>query len=87
MLRTCRILVVGSIFALTLAASNTQYSFAQGTMPQISTPEEHGLSAKAVEIGKVFGFPITNSMAVSWVVALGLIIFAHVATRRMDQVH
>ena len=86
MLRTCRILVIGSIFAFTLAAWNTQRSFAQGTTAPISTPEEHGLSAKAVEIGTVFGFPITNSMAVSWVVALGLIIFARIATRRMDQV-
>jgi F-type H+-transporting ATPase subunit a len=49
-------------------------------------PEEHGLSAKAVEIVNVFGFPITNSMVVSWVVALALIVFARVATRRMDQV-
>jgi F-type H+-transporting ATPase subunit a len=47
---------------------------------------EHGLSQKAVEIGRVFGFPITNSMAVSWVVALGLILFARIATRRMNQV-
>ena len=54
--------------------------------PAISEPEEHGLSQKAVEIGRVFGFPITNSMVVSWIVALGLIIFARVATRRMDQV-
>ena len=51
-----------------------------------AAPEEHGLSAKAVEIGHVFGFPITNSMVVSWVVALALIIFARLATRRMDQV-
>ena len=57
------------------------------TGPSASTePEEHHLSAKAVEIGSVFGFPISNSMVVSWVVALGLIIFARVATRRMDQV-
>ncbi len=33
-----------------------------------------------------FGFPITNSMVVSWIVALGLIIFAQVATREMKQV-
>jgi F-type H+-transporting ATPase subunit a len=51
-----------------------------------SEPEHHGLSPKATEIGRVFGFPVTNSMVVSWVVALGLIIFARVATRRMDQV-
>ncbi len=42
----------------------------------IPEPEEHGLSQKAVEIGHLFGFPITNSMVVSWIVALGLIIFA-----------
>jgi F-type H+-transporting ATPase subunit a len=48
--------------------------------------EEHGLSQKAVEIARPFGFPITNSMIVSWVVALGLIIFVQGATRNMKQV-
>jgi F-type H+-transporting ATPase subunit a len=48
--------------------------------------EEHGLSPKAVEIARPFNFPITNSMVVSWVVALGLIVFAQVATREMKQV-
>jgi len=43
----------------------------------------HGLSPKAVEIGRPLGFPITNSMIVSWVVALGLIVFAQLATRKM----
>ena len=37
---------------------------------------EHGLSQKAVEIARPFGFPITNSMVVTWIVALGLIVFA-----------
>jgi F-type H+-transporting ATPase subunit a len=49
-------------------------------------PVEHGLSQKAVEIARPFGFPITNSMVVTWIVAVGLIVFAQVATRRMDQV-
>lgn len=48
--------------------------------------EEHGLSAKAVEIARPFNFPITNSMVVSWIVAVGLIIFAQFATRNMKQV-
>jgi F-type H+-transporting ATPase subunit a len=47
---------------------------------------EHGLSAKAVEIARPFGFPITNSMVVSWIVAVGLIIFAQTATRNMKVV-
>jgi len=49
-------------------------------------PEEHGLSAKAVEIARPFNFPITNSMVVSWIVAIGLIIFAQVGTRNMKRV-
>jgi F-type H+-transporting ATPase subunit a len=48
--------------------------------------EEHGLPQKAVEIARPFGFPITNSMVVSWIVAVGLIIFARVATRDMKGV-
>src|SRR5262245_3935069 len=48
--------------------------------------EEHVLSQKADEIIRLFGFPITNSMVVSWIVALGLIIFTRVATRRMSQI-
>ena len=50
-------------------------------------PEEHhGLTQNAVEIGSLFGFPITNSMVVTWIVAVGLIVFAQLATRRMTQV-
>ena len=49
-------------------------------------PEQHSISAKAVEIARPFGFPITNSMIVSWIVALGLIMFAQIATRRMESV-
>ena len=52
----------------------------------LSAGAGHGLSPKAVEIGRVFGFPVTNSMVVSWVVALALIVFARLATRRMDEV-
>ena len=47
---------------------------------------EHGLSSKASEITRIGSFPITNSMAVSWAVALGLILFAQLATRRMQVV-
>jgi F-type H+-transporting ATPase subunit a len=49
-------------------------------------PEEHGLSQHAVEIARPLGFPITNSMVVTWIVAAGLIIFARIATRDMKRV-
>ena len=52
----------------------------------LTAPVEHGLPQKAVEIARPFGFPITNSMVVTWIVAVGLIVFAQVATRRMTQV-
>jgi F-type H+-transporting ATPase subunit a len=54
--------------------------------PAAHAEEEHGLPQAAVEIARPFGFPITNSMIVSWIVALLLIIFAQVATRNMKQV-
>lgn len=60
----------------------------QGNTPEIAkTAEaEHGLPQKAVEIGRLLNFPITNSMVVTWGVALGLLLFAHKATRRMEPV-
>ena len=51
-----------------------------------AAPEEHGLSQKAVEIARPFGFPITNSMVLMWIVAVGLILFAQIATRTMKDV-
>ena len=48
--------------------------------------EEKGLSQKAEEIGRVGNFPITNSMVVSWIVALTLIVFIQFATRNMKPV-
>ena len=48
--------------------------------------QEHGLSQKAVEIARPFGFPVTNSMVVTWIVTIGLIVFAQLATRNMRQV-
>ena len=49
-----------------------------------ATEAEHGLPQYAVKIEHWGGF-ITNSMVVSWVVAIALIIFARVATRDMKR--
>jgi len=46
----------------------------------------HGLPQSAVEIGRVMGVPITNSMVVTWIVAAALIVFAQMATRKMTDV-
>lgn len=44
----------------------------------------HSIPQSAVEIARLFQFRITNSMIVSWVVAVGIIVFAQAATRRMQ---
>jgi F-type H+-transporting ATPase subunit a len=49
----------------------------------------HSMSAlpqSAVEIARPFGFPITNSMVVTWIAAIALIVFAQAATRQMTAV-
>ena len=57
-----------------------------GMMLAASAPKEEGLSQQATEIARPLGFPITNSMVVTWAVALLLIFFARVATRNMKSV-
>src|SRR5262245_5863106 len=49
-------------------------------------PKEHGLRRDAAEITRVFGLPITNSMVVTWITALIVIVVARVATRNMKAV-
>ena len=50
-----------------------------------SAHAEHGIPQKAQPVGPQGGF-VTNSMIVTWIVALGLIGFAQFATRRMKEV-
>src|SRR4051812_1801626 len=59
---------------------------ATATAHAASAGEEHGLPQGAVEIARPFGFPVTNSMLVTWIVGVGLIVFAQLATRHMQQV-
>jgi F-type H+-transporting ATPase subunit a len=54
----------------------------------VTTPEtqEHGLSQKAQEVARFLNFSITNSIVVTWMVALGLIGISYLATRSMKPV-
>jgi F-type H+-transporting ATPase subunit a len=54
----------------------------QGAAPKA----EEGVTPAAINLTHVGSFPISNSMVVSWIVALGLIIFAQVATRNIQQI-
>ena len=71
--------------ALTVQPSPTATT-QQSQPAQAAEQEHHGLSQKAEEVGRVLGFPITNSMIVTWVVAVVLIIFTQLATRVMKEV-
>lgn len=53
--------------------------------PAFAAEAEHGLPQTAVKLDQLGGF-ITNSMVVSWIVAIGLIILARLATRDMKHV-
>jgi len=48
--------------------------------------EHHGLPAGAVEVGNLLGLKVTNSMVVTWCVAVAVIVFAQFATRKMREV-
>jgi F-type H+-transporting ATPase subunit a len=85
------VLTAGLIAPLSFAASPQHgagpavlaSTVAQNTPATTPEKEEHGLSQKAVEIGSLFGLPITNSMVVTWIVSLFLIILAQASLRSM----
>jgi len=68
--------------AASLASGPEQHGRSAGDVAE----QEHGLSPNAVEVGRVLGLPVSNSMVVSWIVALSLILFAQFATRNMKRV-
>src|SRR3954464_7369963 len=65
--------------ALLAGAEGAGLAFAAGSEP-------HGMPQQAVEIGRFLGLPVTNSMVVTWIVAVALIVFARAATRDMKSV-
>ncbi len=79
------------LFAALITVLGSSLVFAQDaelTARPVVSPEskENGLTQEAVELGRLIGLPITNSMVVTWIVALGLIVFARFATRNMKPV-
>jgi len=50
------------------------------------TEAPEGLPLYSVEIARIGPLPITNSMVVTWVVALALILFARISMRKMAEV-
>lgn len=69
---------------LTLAGPGLLCAWAAGGEGHATA--HHELPLRPLEIGRLFGLPITNSMLVTWIVALGLILFARYATRQIRPV-
>jgi F-type H+-transporting ATPase subunit a len=69
----------------TLAASEA-VSAAPAAHEAAAAEAHEELPPRAVEIGHIGSFPVTNSMLVSWIVALGLILFARTAMRNVKAV-
>ena len=93
MLAVASVLVLAGIaavpdaFATTSPLAQAHGTAAAGADHGTATESEgHGLSQKALDIARPFGFPINNSMVVTWIVAAGLILLARLGTRRMSDV-
>jgi F-type H+-transporting ATPase subunit a len=83
--------VLGLVALDTASAAGTQPDAAPAAVEAAPAAvqedaEHHGLPQKAVEIARPLGFPITNSMVVTWFAAIVLIVFAQAATRKMTEV-
>ena len=92
-MRLFKIILLGLLLAAASLPAWAAEAPAQGelTAQGEKAHQEEGLTAHAVEIWApelpLLGrFPITNSMIVTWAVALVLIAFAQIATRRMTPV-
>src|SRR5262249_1097590 len=71
-----------SVLALASSAMLATSSFAVEAAPT----EHEGVSLKPQMLVHVGGFGITNSMLVTWLIAAGIIIFAQIATRRVETI-
>jgi F-type H+-transporting ATPase subunit a len=80
----CRtILVLELVFALVLYSCAASAAEPGGAAHGMSGAEEHSLPQSAVTLARPFGFPITNSMVVTWIAAACLLVLAHLGTRQM----
>jgi F-type H+-transporting ATPase subunit a len=85
-----KVILIMALLAFTPAAGRCA---AAGSEPAMAAAgeaadmsEKHGIPAAAEEIFHIGSFPVTNSMLLTWIVALGIIIFAQLATRNMKAV-
>jgi F-type H+-transporting ATPase subunit a len=72
--------------AETLENTNHAVTSAHAADAAHAEHEQHTLPLHPVEVFNIAGFPITNSIVVTWIVALTLIVFAQIATRNIKRI-
>ncbi len=75
-----------AVAGLTAAPALAPAAAIGGPQPEAVGHEEQGLSPNATQLGRSGSAFVTSSMVVTWVVAVGLILFTRSATRRMQAV-
>jgi len=69
-----------------VAGWSAESAAATGAAAKVEAQEERGVSPKATDIWNIGGFHISNSMLMTWIVAIGLIVFSQMATRNIQKV-
>jgi F-type H+-transporting ATPase subunit a len=87
---TCAFFVCAPLAALNAATgeaapSATETAALAASGASSAAPAKHGIPQSAQSLGHKGGF-ITNSMLVTWIVAVGVILFARFATRKIQEV-
>jgi F-type H+-transporting ATPase subunit a len=71
---------------LGLAAEAKTANAAAAGQPAATEKKEEGVSPRPLDVAQIGPFTVTNSMLVTWAVAIGLIVFAQIATRQIQAV-
>lgn len=79
------VLLAVILFMLSLPGRAAQSMPATGA-PAAAKAAPEGLPSAATDVFHIGSFPVTSSMLVTWIVALGVIVFARFATRNIKQV-
>jgi F-type H+-transporting ATPase subunit a len=79
-------LVCSSLPGLSAEPSASAPTAGNAAPAQVVEQEEHRLPANAPGLGSTGSSFVTSSMVVTWVVALGLLVFARIATRKTQLV-
>jgi F-type H+-transporting ATPase subunit a len=77
---------IRAILLCVLLVGLPMIGFSAETAVEAGAHAEEGLPAGAGEVARFGTFVVTNSMIVTWIVALALIIFAQIATRQMKEI-